>query len=490
LRSKIKAASYTGTKGRQLEELFQRLDKDRSGQLDEQEVRRAFRRTLRIPESIVSDFEISSFCALLDADGMGSISIDEIVAFVGEDEAEAKHTRNSRWVKTRHNPSREDWSPSSSRQATPRMRRRPAHENNELLNRIRSRLKASASTHHTGRPLGELFGRFDKHDSGKLSEQDVCKVLRCIFRIPARIVSDAEITILCKFLSSQNAGEVAISAFADFVQNELDIAKPTEVPLKELRAKENIAPLPQIGSNPARGAYETRLPIICKPLDPCQLGNLCKLRPIIKSAMDVNSAYAGWDGGQLQTLLKRHDKDGSDSLEYAIVSDALRCALRIPASVVSDLEINEMCIALDADNSGAVSISRFLAYINSNENTLRRDARQPPPLLQDVVQKVKSAIKSAAYTPHSGRQLDVLFSRFDTDKSGFLCDREVRRALRRTLRIPPSVMSDLEISSLCALLDGDNSGHVSICELVDFVGPEPEVSKRTGRALPMGASVH
>merc|ERR1711862_1093592 len=48
LRSKIKAASYTGTSGRELDVIFERFDKDGSGQLDPDEVRQALRRTMRI----------------------------------------------------------------------------------------------------------------------------------------------------------------------------------------------------------------------------------------------------------------------------------------------------------------------------------------------------------------------------------------------------------------------------------------------------------
>merc|ERR1712139_472468 len=92
-------------------------------------------------------------------------------------------------------------------------------------------------------------------------------------------------------------------------------------------------------------------------------------------------------------------------------------------------------------------------------------------------------IKSASYTGVFGRQLDVVFGRFDKDGSGQLDDDEVRQALRRVLRIPPSTLSDAQIIDLCSALDTDHSGAVSIQELVNFVGEDSEVSHRTGQKV-------
>merc|ERR1712050_288785 len=100
-----------------------------------------------------------------------------------------------------------------------------------------------------------------------------------------------------------------------------------------------------------------------------------------------------------------------------------------------------------------------------------------------MVETLRSKIKAAAYTGHVGRQLDVVFSRFDKDGSGQLDDEEVRKTLRRTLRIPASILSDEAIYSFCAMLDNDDSGTVSVSEIVSFVGPEPETSRRTFKTL-------
>merc|ERR1740138_712560 len=98
----------------------------------------------------------------------------------------------------------------------------------------------------------------------------------------------------------------------------------------------------------------------------------------------------------------------------------------------------------------------------------------------ETLNGLRNKIKGAAYTGQSGRQLDVLFGRFDRDGSGQLDEDEVRAALRRTLKIPPSVITDPEISALCNTLDADQSGSVSIAEIVGFLNADVDVKALEG----------
>merc|ERR1712151_641136 len=83
LRSRMKASSYTGPYGgRSIFTMFSQFDKNGSGQLEVDEVRRALRRVLRIPSDVVPDAEIASLCTILDSNGSGSVRINDIVAFI------------------------------------------------------------------------------------------------------------------------------------------------------------------------------------------------------------------------------------------------------------------------------------------------------------------------------------------------------------------------------------------------------------------------
>lgn len=62
--------------------LFEAYDADGNGELDEDELRRAVRRDLQIPEHELSDPDLRRLFALIDADASGTISADELIDFM------------------------------------------------------------------------------------------------------------------------------------------------------------------------------------------------------------------------------------------------------------------------------------------------------------------------------------------------------------------------------------------------------------------------
>lgn len=252
---------------------------------------------------------------------------------------------------------------------------------------------------------------------------------------------------------------------------------------------------------------------------PLQLDAIERLRAKLKSA-----AYTGAEGVSFDVIFGRFDRDGSGELDVEEVRLAVRRSLKIPKEVITDEDIVSLCRLLDVDNSGAVAIHELVEFAsaertnkamhdrlmgqfgvektggasfhldcfanvragqrtssNLSSDISRTSANTKTPLSPDVLDKVRSRIKAASYAGHLGSEVKALFNRFDADGSGVLEPEEVRMALRSALRIPPSVISDEEIFKLCKLIDHDQSGHVSISEIIDFLGPTPKVSKRTGR---------
>eukprot|EP00913_Durusdinium_trenchii_P000454 g414.t1 len=97
----------------------------------------------------------------------------------------------------------------------------------------------------------------------------------------------------------------------------------------------------------------------------------------------------------------------------------------------------------------------------------------PPSLDSKTVQKIKNCILRAATLGRrsygsvvdgdgGGVDLALLFRRLDKDRSGELEINEVKAALRRVLRIPPSAVPDHQIHAFCAIVDTDFSGTVDI----------------------------
>eukprot|EP00931_Biecheleriopsis_adriatica_P005750 TRINITY_DN107233_c0_g1_i1.p1 TRINITY_DN107233_c0_g1~~TRINITY_DN107233_c0_g1_i1.p1 ORF type:complete len:554 (-),score=134.62 TRINITY_DN107233_c0_g1_i1:23-1684(-) len=93
----------------------------------------------------------------------------------------------------------------------------------------------------------------------------------------------------------------------------------------------------------------------------------------------------------------------------------------------------------------------------------------------DQMRKVQAAIKSAAYTGADGRQVEMLFRRADKNGSGELDQDEFRSILRRTLKIPPRIISDPEVAAFCDSLDRDMSGTISIKEIGDFLRADLDI---------------
>lgn len=257
---------------------------------------------------------------------------------------------------------------------------------------------------------------------------------------------------------------------------------------------------------------------------------LSNVRGKIKAA-----AYTGHAGRQLDVVFSRFDTDGSGQLDEDEVRSALRRALKIPPSVITDAEVSGLCATLDADDSGSVSIAEIIDFLNSDidmqalkdtyaktqaildqlveqhtrlvqrlqavTNAWKIDrscltvtpikgleldtlptkpdkaepGKRKKPLEPRVCEKVRTKIQQAAWAggERGADQLQELFNQFDADGSGQLDDDELRRALRFNLKIPSYSISDAEISSLCAVLDADNSGAISVSEVMEFIGPAP-----------------
>ena len=79
VRSKIGAAAYTFG-GQNVSDLFNKIDKDHSGGLDEEFIGMV-RRNLRLPSHTISDGQVAAVFRAIDVDGSGTIELDELIAF-------------------------------------------------------------------------------------------------------------------------------------------------------------------------------------------------------------------------------------------------------------------------------------------------------------------------------------------------------------------------------------------------------------------------
>jgi len=396
LRAKIKSAAYTGHKGRQLDVLFGRFDRDGSGQLDEDEVRRALRRTLKIPPSAITDAEVSALCATLDSDGSGEVSIAEIVEFLNADAdiaaMEEQHQRNTAILEelnAEHLRMVENlrcktaaWRlddlcskvtvakgleldslpiavPTKHGEAPSPKRKKPLEP--RVVERVRARLQKAVYSGNDAGQLESLVYRFDQDGSGQLSDVEFRKMIRGHLKVPIYAISDAEVCSLCAMLDSNQSGAVSVEELVDFIGPE---------------------PAPQqpdggggVGPEPAKDAADSpQGQRRCMPGQASSPEELERVRATIREA-----AYASDDDCDLDELFRMFNHDGSDRMDEDTVCMVMRRALNIPPSALPEAGVRTLCAALDADASGTVSAAALADFVGPpSPKAGRRPCGRPP----------------------------------------------------------------------------------------------------------------
>ncbi|CAK9116920.1 unnamed protein product [Durusdinium trenchii] len=223
IRTKIKTAAYEGPQGHGFDVMFNRFDQDGSGSLTAREVRRALRRSLRIPEGTLSDQQIISLCAWLDIDGSGLVEIDDLVAFLSV-EPQIEPPRLKSTVELEGQASNRSFeldcfvTPRRSQATQTRSKAPPLSKG--LLSTLRSKMKAASYAGHLGCDLKALFSRFDHTGTGVLEEEQLRQVIRRAMRIAPSVISDAQIAKLCTMLDKEALGAIGIDTLVDFVSKD------------------------------------------------------------------------------------------------------------------------------------------------------------------------------------------------------------------------------------------------------------------------------
>merc|ERR1712139_167407 len=91
----MRAAAYTQN-GVDFKKLFHFLDKDRNGLMNRKEFARAIRRG-KVTRERLSDLQLEFLFRLLDTNKSGTISLDELIAFVGDAEGGSGTSATRGW---------------------------------------------------------------------------------------------------------------------------------------------------------------------------------------------------------------------------------------------------------------------------------------------------------------------------------------------------------------------------------------------------------
>lgn len=263
-------------------------------------------------------------------------------------------------------------------------------------------------------------------------------------------------------------------------------------------------------------------------------------------------AYTSAKGRQLSVLFSRFDKDDTGSLDEHEFRCALRRTLKIPQATISDEEVSLLFQSIDEDNSGTLEVKEIVAFLNSDCSvhelqerermytelisqlkegfaSLQADLRAKmsaymiddacakltpakttqrggPSIVRKatdrgvaahgnvlddaVVERIRSRVKAASYKNLAGQNVASLYHKIDRDGNGVLSVDEVRDAMRRLLKIPPSVVSDGEIATLVGMMGPDESrgtATVTLSAFLSFIGAEKVRAKTPVPARKEGA---
>ncbi|KAG8464649.1 hypothetical protein KFE25_010017 [Diacronema lutheri] len=167
----------TSGSGRQttMRALFRLYDDDDTGELDVRELVRAVRHDMRLSPDDVSYGEIEGLVVALDADGLGSVSLDELLAFI---------------------------------QLTP-----------GAIRKITYKL-AAASYDLGGTNLAALFASADNDRSNSISASELLHVIRKRARVSAALLPDGDVRALHRLLDEDSSGQVELSELLEFLAAE------------------------------------------------------------------------------------------------------------------------------------------------------------------------------------------------------------------------------------------------------------------------------
>lgn len=372
-----------------LAKLFWQMDKDRSGQLTNDELQIGIRTVLKVSQDDLADRHIVSLFHMMDPNSDNKINIHDLVAFMGAEE-----------ISTDQENVAEQISPIA------KMFKRMSDEEIEI---VRSELKAGI--YQTGEiDHRKLFESIAKDNTGKIDVHVLKDALRTKLRIDHSVIDRVAD---CK-------GTVDIKEFVDFIckgvvvpthsrEEAQQIRQPTIVN-NAIALDTNSDALPQQDVEEQRrvqdgesdtprstavmdGSLKPEDAVMddsLKPKDVVMDDTLkrkgavmdeplkrkdrldagseepelsLEMLGMVRSKIKMASYHAATRGEDIPYLFRRMDKKNDGFLGVAEFRKALRVQMKMPKEIITDSQIQKLATVIDKTGNGRVNVEDLTAFI-------------------------------------------------------------------------------------------------------------------------------
>ena len=213
--------------------MFQRYDKNKSGDLDFGELTSLIRRKLKVPPTVLSNRDIFALVRLLDVDRSGTLALDELADFVEYGLESEKRTQ--KWGDRPEG----SYDPTNPETALPLERRSSmdSQEDDDASSMGRKKRRSLSSTFHRDALLRlrqrlraaipknedvlEWLQKYDVNGDGEMSAYEVRMLIRRRLEIPESELPTSDIAAFISALDLDDDKRLSVEELVDFIERGL-----------------------------------------------------------------------------------------------------------------------------------------------------------------------------------------------------------------------------------------------------------------------------
>eukprot|EP00927_Polykrikos_kofoidii_P076857 TRINITY_DN73881_c0_g1_i1.p1 TRINITY_DN73881_c0_g1~~TRINITY_DN73881_c0_g1_i1.p1 ORF type:complete len:754 (-),score=124.73 TRINITY_DN73881_c0_g1_i1:79-2340(-) len=315
----------------------------------------------------------------------------------------------------------------------PTVKRRQARISDQLARRLQSQLKHAAQT---SGGFQKILRKYDKDRNGTLTAEELKRLVRVELRVTQDSISNRDIDTLVAALDDDSTGTLSADEIVDFIERGAATfhSGPEAAPAGEEHADEPIVSTVSVAPDfstvtiSAASDYPgSDVGILHHPMAEGPLGYVASIDPGFQAALlqfFASHATAKLAGGAAYHRSQTNEVDDPKA-----VAEAAR---------------------------------------------LRKEQKRRQKIHYETARRLHILLKCATQNTSPGR----LVRKFDKDRSGSLSTDEVKRLLRRQLRISAETLGDEDIVALVGALD-DGDGDLVIDDLLEFLEKGPSVMENS-----------